>query len=296
MDVKDYRKRYEEELAAHAAAADAGEAPRSFGSSAADGGANSHLREILRVPLTHDNLGDNVGELLTVLRNAQESVPVRVAALQALRAAAFLAEKFAPYRVDFLNTLRQIARPDTPPELREGALEVLAAEKDPDAQELLRRGLREAQSALVPPTKALQLLSYDDHANIADLALDIFRTTADLGVKEAALRVLATDPKSQGLFEQLLQDKAQPLSLRTLSATGLHFLNPQKFADVARKIVLDDSDSEDIRATSLGALASTPDHHPLHSDSIFLDRVRELGADSTLKNLSTAARRMIAKP
>jgi hypothetical protein len=296
MDVKAYRKGYEEELAAQAAAADAGKAPRSFGSSAADGGANSHLREILRVPLADDNLGENVSHLLTVLRNAQESVPVRVAALQALRAAAFLAEKFTPYRVDYLNTLRQIARPDTPSELREGALEVLAAEKDHDAQALLRRGLREPQSALVPPTKALQLLSYDDHANIADLALDIFRATADLGVQEAALRVLATDPKSQDLFEQLLQDKKQPLSLRTLSATGLHFLNPQKFADVARKIVLDDSDSEDIRATCLGALAGAPDHHALQSDSGFLDRVRELSADSTLKNLSTAARRMIAKP
>jgi hypothetical protein len=296
MDVKDYRKRYEDELAAYAAAAGAGSAPRTFGASAGDSGAIRNLREVLRVPLAHDDLSDNVRRLLAVLGNSQELLQVRLAALQALRAATFLGEKFSPYRVEFLNTLRQIASPDTAAELRGGALEVLAAEKDPGAQELLRRGLREPQSALVPATKALQLLSYDDHANIADLALEVFHRTADLAVKEATLRVLATDPKSQDLFEQLLQDKKQPLSLRTLSATGLHYLNPQKFADIARKIVMDDGDSEEIRASSLGALASAPDHHALRDDSSFLDRVRQLGADGTLKDLRAAARRMIAKP
>ena len=96
--------------------------------------------------------------------------------------------------------------------------------------------------------------------------------------------------------QKQLQKPSQPLSLRTLSATGLHFLNPQKFADVARTIVMDHSDSEDIRATSLGALANAPDHHLLHGESDFLDTVRQLGADNTLKDLSMAARRMIAKP
>jgi len=160
---------------------------------------------------------------------------------------------------------------------------------------VLRRGLQDPESALVPPSKALQLLSYDDHANVSDLALKLFHQTDDLGVKEAALRVLGTDAKSQDLLAQLLQDKSQPASLRTLSATGLHYLNPQRFAGIARTIVMDDNEPEDIRATSLGALASSPDHHVLHDDSNFIDRVRQLGADNSLKDLSVAARRMMAK-
>src|SRR5205823_7431772 len=122
--------------------------------------------------------------------------------------------------------------------------------------------------------KALQLLSLDDHANIADLARNVFDKTADLGLKEAALRVLSVDPKSQGLLAKLLEDKSQPKSLRALSATGLYILNPQKFADIAQKIVKDHGDYEDIRASTLGALANTPLHQAIRDHTYFLDAVR----------------------
>jgi|HubBroStandDraft_6_1064221.scaffolds.fasta_scaffold77848_2 hypothetical protein len=297
MDVKEYRKSYEAELAAHAATADAGVRSPGLAATAAAGDASQQrLTEIKRVPLDRAAFSEKIPALLATLGNADAPTEVRLAALNALGAATFLGEHFAPFRADYLNTLRQIVRPGTDPRLCEEALAVLAGEKDSDIQQLLRRGLQDPKSALVSPIKALQLLSFDDHAGIADIALNLFHSATDTALKEAALRVLATDPKSQGLFEQLLQDKKQPLSLRTLSATGLHFLNPQKFADVARSIVMDKSDSEDIRATTLGALANAPDHHVLHGDSDFLDTVRQLGADNTLKDLSLAARRMIAKP
>jgi hypothetical protein len=279
MDVKDYRKNYEAELAANAAANNEKiGAPNTF----------------QRMALDSTNLRNNIPALLATLGNAHESTPIRETALNTLRAATFLGEQFAPFRVDFLNTLRQIAQPDTDHQLRADVLEVLAVEKDPEAQELLRRGLRDPQSALVPPPKALQLLGYDDHAGAADLALEIFHKTADLATKEAALRVLATDTKSQDLFAQLLQDKSQPRSLRALSATGLHFLNPQKFSAIARNIVMDNSDFADIRATSLGALANAP--NALLGDSSFVDRVKQLGIESPSANLRAAAERLITKP
>jgi hypothetical protein len=138
-------------------------------------------------------------------------------------------------------------------------------------------------------------LSYDDHTNLADLALDIFHKAADLGTKEAALRVLATDAKSQDLFTKLLQDKSQPRSLRTLSATGLNFLNPQKFAEIAQNIVKDHSDFEDIRASALGALANTPLHHVIRDNADFLNEIKSLGAQSPLTNLRAAAGRFLAR-
>jgi len=297
MDVKDYRKRYEADLAAHAASTAASLRPSGVAAAAAVVDATQQrLMEIKRVPSDRADLSKKIQALLATLGNEKEPTVVRLAALKALGAATFLGENFAPYHADYLNTLRQIARPGTDPQLCEAALGVLAAEKDPDTQKLLQRGLEDAKFALVPPAKALQLLSYDDHANISELALSLFNQTDDLGVKEAALRVLATDAKSQDLFAKLLEDKSQPVSLRTLSATGLNFLNPQRFADVARTIVMDDSESEDIRDSSLGALASAPDNRALQDDSGFHDRVKELGADNSLKDLSVAARRMIAKP
>jgi hypothetical protein len=274
MDVKKYRKQYEDELAA-AAGPDV-TAPAAAAAAA-------------------ENFDDTTRQELETLRNTQASLESRTAALRALRIAAFLAAKFAPYRADFINTLREILHQHAPRELIEGALEVLAAEKDPDAQEVLKRGLRDAQSALLSPVKALRLLGYDDHANIADLALDIFHRATDLPLKEAALRALATDPKSQGLFEQILQDKNQPFRLRSLSATGLNHLNPQKFADVARRIVGDHTDSEEIRASSLGALANAPASRAAQVGSDFHNLVRQLGADHSLGSLNAAARRMLTK-
>jgi hypothetical protein len=292
MDVKDYRRQYEAELAN----ANLESVPATIEAAGVTGEA-TRLQEIAQAPMQRDRLADNVPRLLAILRNEAEPTAMRAAALRSLRAAAFLGEHFAPFRADFLDTLRRIARPETDAKLREDVLETLAAEKDAQGQELLRRGLREPSAALVPPAKALQFLGYDDHAGAAELAQDIFEKAADLPTKEAALRVLSTDAKAAGLFKRLLTDKSQPRSLRALSATGLHFLNPQEFAAVARDIVLDDSDYEDIRATSLGALASAPEHHELREDPTFLDRVRKISAaEGPLTNLRAAAARLMKKP
>ena len=229
------------------------------------------------------------------MRDAALPVAARIAALKAISAARFLGGPFAPYRVDFLNTLRQLAQPGIDRELCESALAILAVEKDPDAQQRLRSGLQTPQSALVSPASALQLLSYDDHANVADLALDAFHKSADLATKEAALRVLATDAKSQDLFAKLLQDKSQPRSLRALSVTGLNYLNPQKFAELAQNIVKDHTDYEDIRASALGALANTPLHHVIRDNADFLNEIKTLGAQSPLTNLRAAAGRFLAR-
>jgi hypothetical protein len=278
MDVKDYRKAYEAELAAEAP-----EAPPSPLTEAV-GGAN------------HGELSEKIPALLAALRDAAQPISIRLAALKAISAARFLGEEFAPYRVDFLNTLRQILQPDTDPQLYERALAILAAEKDTATQDLLRRGLEQPQSATVPAATALHLLGFDDHANIAELARDVFhKAKDDLAAKEAALRVLATDAKSQDLFATLLTDKSQPRSLRALSASGLNVLNPQKFAELAESIVKDHGDFEDIRASALGALVNTPLHQVVRDNAGFLDEVKNLSAQTPLGNLRAAAGRFLAK-
>ena len=201
--------------------------------------------------MSRRDLSEKIPQWLATLRDAAQPVAARIAALKAISAARFLGGLFAPYRVDFLDTLRQIAQPGVDRALCESALAILAVEKDPDAQQQLRSGLQAPHAALVSPATALQLLSYDDHADLADLALDVFHKAVDLGTKEAALRVLATDAKSQDLFTKLLQDKSQPRSLRALSVTGLNYLNPQKFAEIAQNIVKDHSDYR--RYSRLGA-------------------------------------------
>lgn len=277
MDVKDYRKAYEAELAT--------EAPSD---------ATSPLTEALG-PANHAELSEKIPALLATLRDAAQSIAVRLAALKALSACRFLGEEFAPYRVDFLNTLRQILHGGDP-QLYGRALAILAAEKDSATQDLLRRGLQQPHSATVPAATALHLLGFDDHADIAELAREVFhKAKDDLAAKEAALRVLATDAKSQDLFASLLTDKSQPRSLRALSATGLNVLNPQKFAELAESIVKDHGDFEDIRASALGALVNTPLHQAIRDKSGFLDEVKNLSAQTPLGNLRAAAGRFLAK-
>lgn len=276
MDVKDYRKAYEAELAADPAADDA---------PSVSGIAPDSAELSVKIPA-----------LLATLRDTAQPLAIRVAALKAISAIRFLGDQFAPFRVDFLNVLRQIAQPGADPQLCARAIAILAADKDAATQEQLRRGLQDPQSALVPPGTALHLLGFDDHANLAEIALDVFHKAAnDVVAKEAALRVLATDAKSQDLFAKLLTDKSQPRSLRMLSATGLNVLNPQKFAELAENIVKDHSDFEDIRASALGALVNTPLHQVIRDNAGFLDEVKNLSTQTPLGNLRAAAGRFLAK-
>lgn len=269
MDVREYRKNYEAELAKRAQATP--DAP------------------------AQANLADKIRGLLATLRNPQEAAAARSSALDALKAAGFLGPRFAPFKAEFLASLREIAQPNNDPKLRERALETLAQEKDPQAQALLRRGLTEPQTALVSPAKALQFLSYDDHAGIADLARDIFQKATDLATKEEALRALASDVRSAGLFADLLKDKAQPRSIRALSATALHHVDPKAFAEAARAIVPDNHDYDDIRATLIGALAHAVEPQNLPKDADFLRTIEDLGAKTTSANIRSAVGRLVQK-
>lgn len=274
MDVRQYRRQYEAELAAHTATARTasrlGGAPES-------------------------GPGDRVQHLLATLRNDKESASARLAALDGLKAAQFLAARFAPYHADFLAALREVARPGTDPELCEAALETLALEKDSYAQDVLRRGLTDPKAALVSPAKALQFLSHDDHSGAVELARDIFQRTTDLGTKEEALRVLASDPKSADLLTGLIKDKSQPRSIRALSATGLNFLSPEKFVEAARAIAPDDHDYDDIRATVIGALANLADGGHVPKDQSFVQRVQEIGAKTASANVRSAVGRFMKR-
>jgi hypothetical protein len=289
----DYRQIYE----AKRTTAAKNIASNTFGAEAAPNDETKGLlTDIQRVPSASSDFGVNIPALIATLRNDAELTVVRLAALRTLRTTAFLGEKFAPFRADFLEALRHLTQPGIDPQLCKDALSFLAAEKDATAQDQLRRGLQEPSSALVSPATALQLLGFDDHANLAEIATQVFHKAADdLAAKEAALRLLATDAKSQDLFANLLQDKSQPRSLRALSATGLNFLNPQKFAELAENIVKDHSDFEDIRASALGALVNTPLHQVVRDNAGFLDEVKNLSAQTPFDNLRAAAGRFLAK-
>jgi hypothetical protein len=291
MDIADYRKRYEAELAkasppeppAHAAAPATTEGRRPS--------AAARAKEIATIPLERDNLEEQVPDLLATLRNRDESRTVRMAALEALAALDFLGPRFAPFRADYKQALRDVAT-DPTPQLRERALELLAIDKDPYAQELLVKGLERSQDALVPEAKAIQLLGYDDHAEIVPLVRRVYKR-AKGAAREEALRVLATDPQSERLFRRLLKDKSEKRSIRRLSASGLQSLNPDAFDRAARTIIADEDDDNDIRATALAALAHGREAREKPVDPKLVETVQKVGESTSSRALRSATRRFL---
>lgn len=269
MDVAKYRERYEAQLAKAAASREEGAA----------------------APLGAENLEEQVAELLATLQNRDEPVGDRTAALDALAALDFLGPRFAPFRAAYKEALRDVAT-DQPRELREQALELLAIDRDPYAQELLVQGLQEPKEALVPEAKAIQLLGYDDHAEVVPLVREVYERATG-AAREEALRVLASDPESERLFTRLLKDKSEKRSIRQLSASGLQSLNPEAFDKTARKIVADEDDYNDIRATALAALAHGREARETPVDPKLVETVQKVGESTRSRSIRSAARRFL---
>src|SRR6185369_9172484 len=155
--------------------------------------------------------------MLKVLANKDEPIKVRLAALQSLQAASFSVIAFESCRGDYLATLRKVAE-DPDPELRQRVLGLLARENDGFAEKKLLEGLRNPEKALLPPEKALQLLSYDVHAEAYPVARKIVKKPPNPEAKREALRLLGGDTGSTALFESVLRNKKEEPEFRRISA------------------------------------------------------------------------------
>lgn len=231
--------------------------------------------------------------LLKVLRNPQEPISVRLASLQALQAASFAVVQFESGRADYLATLRAVVT-DPDPELRQRVLGLLAREKDGFAQQRLLEGLQQPEKALVPPEKALQLLSYDIHADAYPVARMIVNNPPSEGAKREALRLLAADASSKPLFERILRDKEETREIRQLAASALQAIAPQAMQTYARELLLDSNEYDDIQATSLTALTQFGNATKVGQDEELLKRVDSLKSGASTK-LKRSARRFLTK-
>ena len=247
-----------------------------------------------------ENVGQAVVEsdaqlqaVLKVLRNKDEPTPVRLAALQALQAASFAVIQFESCRGDYLATLRAVAN-DTDLELRQRVLGILAREKDGFAQQRLLEGLQNPEKALVPPEKALQLLSYDVHAEAYPMARAIVSNPPSVAAKREALRLLGADASSKPLFEKILRDKEETREIRQLSASALHAIAPASLQRHAREMLLDPKEYSDIQETSLTALTQFGDQVKVEKDEKLVKHLSSLKGRVSTK-LKQGARLFLSK-
>ncbi|MDQ3773312.1 MAG: hypothetical protein M3461_02490 [Pseudomonadota bacterium] len=248
---------------------------------------------LAEAPLAVCGSDESLQALLNVLRDQNEPVAVRLAALQSLAAASFSVVAFESCRGDYIATLREVAV-DPDPELRQRVLGLLAREKDGFAQKKLLEGLQNPEKALVPPEKALQLLSYDVHAEAYSVARDIVRKPPNDDAKREALRLLAADATAAPVFEKILRDKDESAETRQISASALHALKPEKLRAHAREMLLDTSEYDEIQATSLTALTQFGDDAAVANDEALLKSVDRLSAKASTK-VKQSARRFLSK-
>jgi HEAT repeat protein len=245
------------------------------------------------VPLAVCESEQDFQAMLKVLRGTNEPVKVRLAALQSLQAASFSVLAFERCRGDYIVTLRQVAE-DRDAELRQRVLGMLMREKDGFAQKKLMEGLHDPDKALVPPEKALQLLSYDVHSDAYEAARAIIRKPPNEAARREALRLLAADATAAPLFEKLLLDKNELREIRQIAASALYALQPQRMQKHARDILMDKSDYDDIKATSLTALTQLDDES-LSEDTALMKSIDRFSTGKTPPKYKQTARRFLSK-
>ena len=239
-------------------------------------------KAFVEAPLATIKSDKNLQASLDVLRDRNQPIKVRLAALQSLQAASFSVIEFEPHREDYLATLRELVD-DPDEELRQRVLGILAREKDGYAQQKLLEGLQDPAKALVPPEKALQLLSYDIHAEAYPVARDILNQPPNPEAKREALRLLAADASSAPVFEKFMRDKDEDREIRQISAAALQAVQPKKFQEQAREMLLDSKEYDDIQATALTALTQFGDEKAVTEDEKLMNRVNELGKGKSAK-------------
>jgi hypothetical protein len=203
---------------------------------------------------------DEISRQIGILRDPAQPKDARFEALRNVQTATFMGPRFDPYRAAYRDALRGIAKDEQDQGLRAAALETLSLGNDDVARDLLLKGLEQGLKLPVSIAKAVQLLGHDDHGAAVPIAHKVLAGSYALDAKEEAARVLATDSNAESLLSGILSDKKQPKSLRSVTASSLRTLNPKRFIDVAARIVSDDSEDDEVRASCLGALNHVAGH------------------------------------
>ena len=238
---------------------------------------------------------DTFTALTTLLHDRDERSKIRNEALSALQAAAFDPSSFAQFKRIYVEVLRDLCT-DADKELRQRAFGILSREGDLETQALLLTGLEFPDDALLPPEKALQLLSNDQHGGAYAVARKIAENPPNDLARREALRVLAADAQSADLFEHVLLDKTESEQIRQLAASSLNQLAPQTLQACAREIAIDASESDDMKSLGLTALTHFGDTKQLTGDlalQTMVDDVqaKALGPDNALADAAMKFKR-----
>lgn len=231
---------------------------------------------------------DAFEKAIVAIKDSSLPTKVRSAAISAVQAASFSSRNYRSRRPAYMAALRTLVN-DPDHEMRQRSLGILSREKDGRAQEVLLRGLEDPARAVLPPEKALQLLSYDPKAEAYAAARKIVKNPPNESARYEALKLLGADAKSAKLFESILGDRKESAEARLIAAAALNAVAPDTLQRYARKIVLDKTEDPDVQATSLTAMSSFG-NEDLGKDKALQTRVARIGKSNAAEMVKKSAR------
>lgn len=193
--------------------------------------------------------------VVQLLIDNNQPIDLRATAMNLLRQLSFSSPCFAESIGKISDLFRGIIRNELiPREMKEMAIAFLSARNDEYAQSVLTEGLKNSEKALVTPLKALRWLSADSHYQDRETLQRYTGSSHDDETRELAVRMLAQDATSEILLANLLSNKQEAATVRQACAQALRAMKPDHFEEIAKKMVLDESDDANVRATLLSGL------------------------------------------
>jgi HEAT repeat protein len=241
--------------------------------------AERRLEVLRRVGGSIARLPGGIDTLMEIAAEPHDDPAVRRAATSLLGEAASETARFRPHRTAYVDLLRSLIS-DPVPELRDSAVTTLAAEQDEVVQQVLVDGLQGRVPLPVERNRAIELLAEDDRQDTLPWLRQLYASTQE-GNRVTAVRLMGMHPAAEDEIARILQEGTETTTVRLQGAAALRTLAPERFAAVAKEIVLDPDDDTDVRAGCLDSLRFSDEGAAVHRDLDFLRRLRTVAEEAT---------------
>ncbi len=219
-----------------------------------------------------------------ILAEGRQPEPVREAALRVLQINSFSSPTMLAHRPRYLSTLRGLID-DPSSSIRDSAIEQLAMNQDEYVQRRLIEGLEDPTKRITEPEKAVQLLSYDLHAEHFPVLRRLAQDPPNQRTRIEALRNLGADAASADLLREALANNSEDPEVRHLCAVALQRIDPTGFEAEADRIIGEDDADPELKV----ALLNTKLHIPGVDQKVVLDAIVALDQVEMPRNAGAQA-------
>ncbi|GGD08871.1 HEAT repeat domain-containing protein [Hyunsoonleella pacifica] len=207
---------------------------------------NKDLPEELRVCAFYGISGlvfsqeDVMLDAINEIKKGEGSGEIALASLNAVKAAEISSPQLYGANVAEYKDALRTAIDHKNENLRGSALEILAINKDEYAQRRLVESLEDPSKELIAPEIAVQLLSYDLHANHFKVLRKVAKNPPNSIAKRESIRNLGFDEESKELLQETLNNLDEEPEIRHAAATALMCLNPKLSSEISKKIIIEE--------------------------------------------------------